>query len=654
MRIVRGMLLISAAAWQAAAQGPAWDNSGNGQLNGSYYFREVIYVVADTSGNLNRAISLFGNIVFDGNGNYTLSGAQINDSNSGAVQNISASGTYSISASGYGYLINPLSTSTNVYTVFGLVSNGIFIGSSTEQTFNDMFVAAKVATPLPTASFFQGSYTMSGFFPGGTPASMADAFFKLNPDGAGNLGSVNVNGYYGGGGTTVIGQTTASVKYIFSNGAANVMFPNNSSANFFSGNEYLYFSADGNFVFGGSPTGWDMLVGVKTAAGATQNFGGLYYEAGIDEDVSQGFGELDTFYGSFGATGGNVVGHERLDDLFNSSTEGFTYATTYPSTATSGTYTDPSGVTMYTLGNGGAIRIATGVGPFMGINVAVKAPTLSGPGVFLDATGVANAASAAPFTAGVSPGEFLVLYGANLAPSTLIASVVPYPTSLNGVQVTVNGIPAPIYYVSSTQISIVVPYGITYAIAQIQVTNNGAISNAITEPVNKTTPGVFTLSANGIGYGAIEHANGSVVSAANPAQPGETVAVFVSGLGTVFPPVIEGTTGPVNPLSNTVNTISAVVGANTATVAYAGLAPYLAGLYQINITIPATATSGDNTLAIAGPDSYASQALISVGTGALASSAVPSVQTRKRPASKPRSFVPRTPCFVIDRTCAAQ
>ena len=49
------------------------------------------------------------------------------------------------------------------------------------------------------------------------------------------------------------------------NGAAVVTFPNVNAA-YFNSQEYLYFSPDGNFFFGGPPNGFDMLVGVRTPA----------------------------------------------------------------------------------------------------------------------------------------------------------------------------------------------------------------------------------------------------------------------------------------------------------------------------------------------------------------------------------------------------
>src|SRR5439155_17131703 len=110
----------------------------------------------------------------------------------------------------------------------------------------------------------------------------------------------------------------------------------------------------------------------------------------------------------------------------------------------------------------------------------------------------------------VSGGELVTLYGTNLAPSTVVTSVVPFPTTLGGVKVLVNSVPAPLYYVSPSQISVIIPSGSPSSIAAIQVVNNGAASNTVTEFVNKTTPGLFTLNSSGIGYAAVVHnADGS-------------------------------------------------------------------------------------------------------------------------------------------------
>jgi hypothetical protein len=76
----------------------------------------------------------------------------------------------------------------------------------------------------------------------------------------------------------------------------------------------------------------------------------------------------------------------------------------------------------------------------------------------------------------------------------------------------------------------------------------------------------------------------------------------------------DGAAGPVSPFATTVQTINGFVDNIAANpLQYVGLAPTLAALYQINVTIPTTAPSGDQVYEIDGPDSAASQALIPVG-----------------------------------------
>ncbi|MDE3198969.1 MAG: hypothetical protein KGN84_21650, partial [Acidobacteriota bacterium] len=165
MRYIRGLLWMAMAAAPALANLPTWDTSGNSLLNGTYYFREVTYSVSDNAGNLDRAFAAYGNIMFDGNGGYSFSNASVVDSNSSQVFSLgNMSGTYAIAGSGHGFFPAPLVTGAQIY---GLVSNGIFVGSMTESGYIDLFIAVPVSTPAATVASFQGSYTVNGFIPGG-------------------------------------------------------------------------------------------------------------------------------------------------------------------------------------------------------------------------------------------------------------------------------------------------------------------------------------------------------------------------------------------------------------------------------------------------------------------------------------------------------
>ncbi len=673
--------MVCAAAMPALANLPAFDNTGNSLLNGTYYFREVVYSVADTGGDLSGEYAAFGTISFNGAGGYSIGNVTFNQcSSSGCNQQTlpATSGAFTFSASGYGYFTDPLSSSIIDY---GLISNNTLIASATESGYNTLFIASLITSPVPTAASFQGNYQMVGFIPGsGSASSAAGASFTLNPDGNGNLGSFNISGYFAGGGSTVYNQSVSSLKYTFSSGAAVVNFPNNNNANFYPGPVYLYMSPDRNFVFGGSPNGFDMIVGTKNSGG-TPNFSGIYYEAGLDWDATQlstNGASLDTYYGSYNAVNGNIIGHERLLYAQSGSADGFNYNSTYPSTISGNTYTVTSAPygTQYFFGNNGAIRIGFGIGPSLALSVGLQAPAMTGSGVYLNPQGVVNAASYTPFTAGVSPGEIVVLYGTNLAPSFQAASTLPLPTTLNGVQVTVNGVPAPFYYVSPTQISVVIPYSAYYTvssgfpIARIVVTNSSGTSNAVTEFFNLSTPGVFTQNASGLGAPSVYHAtaNGFVaVTNSNPAQPGETVVAYLSGLGATVPSVTEGSAAPASPLANTVNGFDVLVGgtevcgaeSNATPCPYVGLAPYLANVYQFNIPIPSTQASGTTSLEFFGPDSDNYQVAIPVGSGNVSSldrteaapeqTPLPIHRRTVKPSGKARPPL----CLNTDKNCSA-
>jgi len=592
-------LALIALLFAALAGAQTFDTSGNNLLQGTSYFRQVIWLVADGSGSLGRAISFYGTINFDGNGKYTINNAAVFDSNAGFPQSFSVAGTYSISASGFGFLSHPLSSGDSVY---GLVSRGIFIGSSTESGTNDLFISAPLANPLPGNGSFSGAYSMADVdYSSGIPTGSRDSQFQLNADGNGNLGTVQASGYIAARGTTGIAQTLTGVKYFFSNGGANVNFGGTlSSTNLIAGTKYLYFSADGEFVFGGSPTAWDMIVGVRSR-GTAPAYGGLYYQAGVYQDESglaSGFGDLNSFFGSFKANAGTLLAHQRLLSLLQNNPIDSTYSDSYTLKG-DGTYDDVDN--HYVFGAGGAIRIGVGKNPSIGLNIALQAPSFNPSGVFIDPTGILNAASSALFTAGVAPGELISIYGTTLAPATL-----------DGVQVLVNSRPAPIVSVSPTQISAIIPFATTEQVASIQVINNGIPSNTVTVFTNATAPGVFTQPAGGIGYAAALHSDFSVVTPSKPAQIGEAISIFLTGLGAVTPAVADGSPGPSSPLSTASNPVSVFIGGKQASGTFAGLAPQLIGLYQINVTIPSGISSGNATLEILGPDFFTSQAYIPI------------------------------------------
>jgi len=475
--------------------------------------------------------------------------------------------------------------------------------------------------------------------PSGMGVDSRDALFTFTANGAGTLSNVTGSGYIGINGGSATTQNFGTVKYSFSNGAASIPFSGTvSDSNLIAGTHYLYISPDGNFVFGGSPQDWDMFVGVRTGSG-TPNFNGLYYQAGMDLDLSDlvdGNTSPDSYYGSMKAiAGGTLLGHQRILSVFNSGAYDFTYSDFFSFNANGSSddsYTDQH----YIYSSNGAIRIGVGNDPYLGINVALQAPTFSGSGVYLDPTGITNSASTALFTSSLAPGELVTVYGSNLSAVTDF-NTPGFPMIMDGVQVKVNGLFAPIQLVSPGFVTFMVPYEVTGGIVSIQVINKGAASDTITTFLGLTAPGVFTIPAGGLGSAyARKTVDNSIISAANPVNIGDTMFVGVTGLGAVTPAIADGAPGPSSTLSTANNSIDVFFNDASGNITeapptFAGLTPTIIGLYQINLQVPAGVASGAAYLEISGPDSYNSEATIPVGTG---SSTVNAETPKARPHSR--------------------
>ena len=114
----------------------------------------------------------------------------------------------------------------------------------------------------------------------------------------------------------------------------------------------------------------------------------------------------------------------------------------------------------------------------------------------------------------LSPGELITIYTTNLNIAPISAQSV-YPTTLSNTTVTINGVSAPLLYVSPTQVNAVVPYEITLleaqqatqpsVIAPVVVTYDFLSSTVFKVQVLPTAPGIFTVAPNGKGQGAIQN-----------------------------------------------------------------------------------------------------------------------------------------------------
>ena len=168
------------------------------------------------------------------------------------------------------------------------------------------------------------------------------------------------------------------------------------------------------------------------------------------------------------------------------------------------------------------------------------------------------------------------------------------PSKLAGVQVLVNGIAAPLVYVSARQHAAILPFGLSTARdSEIVVTYNDVASNALSVPSANTSPGIFSADMSGSGQGAIQNSDGKYNSPDNPAAPGSIIVLYLSGLGPLLPAQPDGTIVPASPLPALQYPVEVTIGGQRAGIVYQGPAPeQVAGLYQVNCIIPLQTAPG--------------------------------------------------------------
>jgi uncharacterized protein (TIGR03437 family) len=173
----------------------------------------------------------------------------------------------------------------------------------------------------------------------------------------------------------------------------------------------------------------------------------------------------------------------------------------------------------------------------------------------------------------------------------------PLPTKLNGTSVLIGGKASPLFYVSPTQINVQIPFELTSAQQyQVIVSANGAYTTPERIQLTDATPGLDAFPDGSLV--AVHAADGSLVSASSPAQPGEYVVLFLLGMGQTTNPVASGESTSGTVLSQDTVPPTLTLGGNPVPVAFAGLAPGFVGLYQINVQIPADTPGGNLSVSV--------------------------------------------------------
>ena len=114
-------------------------------------------------------------------------------------------------------------------------------------------------------------------------------------------------------------------------------------------------------------------------------------------------------------------------------------------------------------------------------------------------------------------------------------------SQLSGIEVLAGGLPAPLLYAAPNQINLVVPFALAAgSTANFELRRSGSVVASFPTNVVSQHLGLFTLDSTGTGQLAALNQDGSVNSAANPAQPGTAVAIFATGLGAMTPLPVDG------------------------------------------------------------------------------------------------------------------
>jgi uncharacterized protein (TIGR03437 family) len=205
----------------------------------------------------------------------------------------------------------------------------------------------------------------------------------------------------------------------------------------------------------------------------------------------------------------------------------------------------------------------------------------------------------------IAPNSIVTVYGANLSWNTSAVTSADLegrdlPESLGGVTVYVNHLASGIFYVSPSQVNFIVPYNTVGSTATIYLVRDGASGPHVTLPMATAAPGLFEWNGN---FALAQHADGSLITEAAPAHSGEIVVLYATGLGRTSPDLFPGSysdhAAVILYLAQLQVRLNGVACA-AADIYYAGVTPGFAGLYQINLRLPAELQSNPSIQVVMG------------------------------------------------------
>jgi uncharacterized protein (TIGR03437 family) len=335
-------------------------------------------------------------------------------------------------------------------------------------------------------------------------------------------------------------------------------------------------------------------VRVLTVGGNIATLAGNAVASGIGDGGPALAAQLSVPQGVYVDTAGNVfisdTGHNRIREVFpNASivTVAGTGACCYSGDggpAASAQINAPGGLVVDGAGN--IIFADTG-------NNAIRAiqPTNATPAI----NAIVNAASGA--AGPIAPGEVVVIYGTSLGPPQLAPAQVNgaglVDTQLAGASVTFNGIAAPLVYASGSQVSAIVPYGISGNTAQVAVQYRDQPPAQSTVAVAAASPALFTVDSSGRGQVLAVNQDGFPNTSAHPTQTATLLTLFATGAGQMSPGGVDGQFGN-DILARPVLPVSVMIGGQPAQVFYAASVPgVVSGIIQVAVQVPTGIQTGN-------------------------------------------------------------
>ncbi|MGH9719585.1 MAG: hypothetical protein ACRD8O_05195 [Bryobacteraceae bacterium] len=204
---------------------------------------------------------------------------------------------------------------------------------------------------------------------------------------------------------------------------------------------------------------------------------------------------------------------------------------------------------------------------------------------------------------GVTAGSLISIFGSELAAALQQASSIPLSTSLGGVSVTVNSVPAPLLFVAAGQINAQLPWNVlgsgTTGTGTVVVTRGGVSSTPRTVPIAPFSPGIFALSgglavAVNADDGSLAQRTGAVEGVnCRPARIGGAIILYANGLGAVDGAVPNGAASGAD-LRRTTTAPTVLIGGREGQVLFSGLAPQFVGVNQLNVVIPEGVAAGNS------------------------------------------------------------